>query len=34
MLTTPGPAIAFIAGSAVLCLLGFAWVAFAAQRHS
>ena len=34
MLTTPGPAIAFIAGSAVLCLLGFAWVALAAQRRS
>ena len=34
MLTTPGPAISFIAGSAVLCLLGFAWVALAAQRRS
>ena len=34
MLTTPGPAIAYIAGSAVLCLLGFAWVALAAQRRS
>ena len=31
MLTTPGPAIVFIAGSAVFCLLGFAWVAFAAR---
>ena len=34
MLTTTGPAISFIAGSAVLCLLGFAWVALAAQRRS
>jgi len=34
MLTTPGPAIAFIAGSAALCLLGFAWVAVASQRHT
>ena len=30
-----GPArSSFIAGSAVLCLLGFAWVALAAQRRS
>lgn len=34
MLTTPGPLMSFIAGSAVLCLLGFAWVAMAAQRRS
>ena len=34
MLTTTGPAISFIAGSAVLCLLGFAWIALAAQRRS
>lgn len=34
MLTTPGPLTSFIAGSAVLCLLGFAWVALAARRHS
>ena len=34
MLTTTGPAISFIAGSTVLCLLGFAWVALAAQRRS
>jgi hypothetical protein len=34
MLTTTGPAISFIAGSAVLCLFGFAWVALAAQRRS
>ena len=34
MLTTPGPLTSFIAGSAVLCLLGFAWVALAAQRPS
>jgi Domain of unknown function (DUF4386) len=32
MLTTPGPLTSFIAGSAVLCLLGFAWVALAARR--
>ena len=34
MLTTPGPLTSFIAGSAVLCLLGFAWVAVSAQRRS
>lgn len=34
MLTTPGPLTSFIAGSAVLCLLGFAWVASAALRRS
>lgn len=34
MLTTPGPLTSFIAGSAVLCLLGFGWVAAAAQRRS
>ena len=34
MLTTPGPLTSFIAGSAVLCLLGFVWVALAAQRRS
>ena len=34
MLTTTGPAISFIAGSAVLCLIGFAWIALAAQRRS
>ena len=34
MLTTPGPLTSFIAGSAVLCLIGFAWVALAAQRRS
>jgi len=34
MLTTPGPAISFIAGSAVLCFLGFAWVALAARDRS
>lgn len=34
MLTTPGPLTSFIAGSAVLCLLGFAWVALTAQRRS
>ena len=33
MLTTPGPLTSFIAGSAVLCLIGFAWVALAAQRR-
>ncbi len=33
MLTTPGPLTSFIAGSAVLCLLGFAWVAFTAPRR-
>ena len=34
MLTTPGPLTSFITGSAVLCLLGFAWVAVAARRRS
>ena len=34
MLTTPGPLTSFVAGSAVLCLLGFAWVALTAQRRS
>jgi hypothetical protein len=34
MLTTPGPLMSFVAGSAVLCLVGFAWVALAAQRRS
>ena len=34
MLTTPGPLTSFIAGSAVLCLVGFAWVALAMQRRS
>ncbi len=34
MLTTPGPLTSFIAGSAVLCLLGFNWIALAALRRS
>ncbi len=34
MLSTPGPLTSFIAGSAVLCLIGLAWVAVAAQRPS
>lgn len=34
MLTTPGPLTSFIAGSAGLCLVGFAWIARAALRRS